>query len=155
MSLGRIPVYFSPALDVEYRAHWDAGRIEIERAAGRQLFMIPVETIPALEDKLQNDSELKYLSNMIYVCDDEGTEPDHGRTTLTWDERTGFIRVAYVRLPKTRVKVYGYGITVHEQMHCLGFAHDSTPVSIMWPKMQERPGHITDGDGALLKTYVA
>jgi hypothetical protein len=149
---GSMTVYFSSTLMTQYREHWTVAQGEIERAAGHVLFMNGGAPIPELEDKLQNDDERKFFRGIIYVCDDEGTDPEHGRTSLTWDERTGFIHCAYVRLPEKYAVAYGYGIVLHEMMHALGFDHDATPSSIMWPYVQQRPGSITSTDTKLLRT---
>lgn len=151
----RLMVYVSPSLKPEYRIHLVNAMDAIEAVVKRKLFLGPDECMPALEDKLQNEDERKFMQDLIYVCDDEGTEPEHGRTELSWDERTGYIRCAYVRLPEAHSEKYGAGIVLHEMCHALGLAHDQLPESIMWPTMQERPGTITARDAGVLSVYAA
>ena len=43
----------------------------------------------------------------------------------------------------------------HEMGHCLGLAHDDYPESIMYGKLDQRAGIVSDHDKELLrKTYV-
>jgi len=140
-----LPVWYAADIAKGWLDSWVRGADVLNQAAGRPLFLNPVEAPDGLD-------LAKPVTGAVVLKDDNGVDPDHGSTELRWDKRDGALLSAVVVLPEAHEdNAKRDAVALHEAAHALGLDHDEGKDSIMYPSIQDRPQELSGADKELLR----
>lgn len=123
-------------------------RVHVNKVVGRNMLDYGTD-IPEGFD-MENPGQ----GNVVFIPGPEkGVGRFHASTTLQWDERTGKLISAVIRLPFPIESEHVWPVILHEGGgHGLGLAHDEHVSSVMHPRIQNRPQGLTQKDIDLLRS---
>lgn len=141
-----LAVFYTADISIEWLDAWAKATAELTKSIGTDVFIGPVRSSPGLKPGELLDS--------VILQDDNGLDPGHAVTSLSWRKFDGATLSAMVTFPEALEGKLEEteAVALHEACHVLGLAHDlDDKNSIMHPVLQKRPQKLTDADQKLLR----